>query len=336
MAIRAVALIYDDQVRPDTTGGYCRRALESLVEVKHFLPAQLDCVPRHGFDLYLNVDDSFEYRLPTDLHPSAWWVIDTHLNLPWDLTKAPDFDFVFAAQRDGAESLQQAGIATASWLPLACDPEVHHKHDVSKSLDFCFVGHLFPGPRSELLQLLQRHFANHFVGQRFFEEMARTYSAARIVFNRSIRNDVNMRVFEAVACGSLLLTNDLTDNGQDDLLQDGVHLATYRSADELLDKMSFYRKREDAREKIAAAGRAVVLAKDTYRHRMEWLLREVERGLARTTVGAIRQAPAPEIVPPAIPPALPVQVAANVPAADAGGPFEWAPLVPATARRLLA
>ena len=53
-----------------------------------------------------------------------------------------------------------------------------------------------------------------FVGRAYFDEMARAYSAARLAFNRSVKNDVNMRVFEAVACGSLLLTNDLADNGQ--------------------------------------------------------------------------------------------------------------------------
>ena len=60
--------------------------------------------------------------------------------------------------------------------------------------------------------------------------MARVYSASRVVFNRSIRNDVNMRVFEALACGSLLVTNDLAENGQDELFQDRVHLATYRES----------------------------------------------------------------------------------------------------------
>ena len=86
--------------------------------------------------------------------------------------------------------------------------------------------------------------------------MARTYSAARIVFNRSIKNDVNMRVFEALACGSLLLTNDLSDNGQAELFRDGVHLATYREPEDLLDKLAFYLRRESMRERIAAAGRA--------------------------------------------------------------------------------
>ncbi|HLN32178.1 MAG TPA: FkbM family methyltransferase [Gemmataceae bacterium] len=281
MSLLSVAIIFDNQVRPDTTGGYCLRALQKLVTVKHFLPSELNQVPRQGFDLYLNIDDGLEYRLPTDLRPCAWWAIDTHLNPDWCLGRARDFDFIFTAQRDGADQMQDVGIETACWLPLACDPEIHRKHDVPKTLDFCFVGHVFPGPRAELLDLLQRRFRNHFVGQRFFEEMARTYSASRIVFNRSIRNDINMRVFEALACGSLLLTNDLEDNGQGDMFRDGTHLATYRDAHELMDKVGFYLARETVREQIAARGREEVLAKDTYRHRIELLLREVARGLAK-------------------------------------------------------
>jgi GT2 family glycosyltransferase len=284
MPIQKVALIFDDQVRPDTTGIYCRRALTGLVNVQHFLPSQLPQVPRRGFDLYLNIDDGLEYTLPGDLRPCAWWAIDTHLNLEWCQARARDFDLVFAAQRDGTEQLQEAGISTACWLPLACDPEMHRKHKARKKYNVGFVGHLFPGPRADLLSLIQRHFSDTFVGQCFFEEMAKTYSVSRLVFNRSIRNDINMRVFEAVACGSLLVTNDLSDNGQDDLLRDGVHLATYGNADELLDKIKYYLAHEKIRERIAAAGRAEVLGRDTYRHRMQWLLGEAERVLARLAV----------------------------------------------------
>ena len=69
--------------------------------------------------------------------------------------------------------------------------------------------------------------------------MARIYSAARMVFNRSIKNDLNMRVFEGLASGSLLLTNDLGENGQDELFRDGAHLAAYREADDLVDKIEY-------------------------------------------------------------------------------------------------
>jgi 2-polyprenyl-3-methyl-5-hydroxy-6-metoxy-1,4-benzoquinol methylase len=283
MRVERVALIFDNETRPETTGTYCLRALQQLVRVEHFLPKHRDAIPRHGFDLYINVDDGLRYQLPVSLHPCAFWAIDTHLDFAWSLHKANDFDFVFAAQKDGATRLCDEGIST-SWLPLACDPEVHCKHDDPKRHDVCFVGNLAPGPRADLLRLIQEKYPDAFVGQRYFEEMAKTYSAARVVFNRSVRNDVNMRVFEAVACGSLLLTNDLRDNGQEELLQDGKHLATYTGAEGLLDRLAFYLTHEEVRERIAAAGRAEVLAKHTYGHRMARLLEEVGQGIAGTPV----------------------------------------------------
>jgi len=269
-----IALIFDNQIRPDTTGVYCLRALQELVLVEHYLPGDLQRLSRQGFDLYLNIDDGLRYRLPPDLHPCAWWAIDTHLDFPWYRTKGHDFDFLFAAQRDGAAALRDEGLA-ARWLPLACDPHIHRPHEVPKTHDVCFIGNLCPGPRSELLQLIQRRFPNTFVGRRYFSDMARAYSAARLVFNRSIRNDVNMRVFEALACGSLLVTNDLSDNGQGEIFRDGEHLVAYTEAEEMLATIAFYLTHEEERERIAACGRAVVLEKHTYRHRMQTILASI-------------------------------------------------------------
>jgi 2-polyprenyl-3-methyl-5-hydroxy-6-metoxy-1,4-benzoquinol methylase len=341
MGIRRVALIYDSQTRPETTGEYCRRALQELVDVQHFLPNHFDRVPRNDIDLYLNIDDGLHYQLPADLHPSAWWAIDTHMDFAWCLTKAHDFDCLFAAQRDGAAQLRIEGIST-TWLPLACEPTVHRPHPVEKRWDACFVGHVFPGPRADLLELLKRHFPNTFVGQRYFDEMAQTYSASRVVFNRSIRNDVNMRVFEALACGSLLMTNDLSANGQADLFQDGKHLATYTDVEELLYKVTYYLAHDTMRERIAAAGRQEVLARHTYRLRMETLLAEVEKQLSRTTL-PIRP-PAKHPAPPAaVPrenetPGLPVS-SQEQPVCDPFY-FDWArpeilALIPTTAARVL-
>ncbi|MBV9124102.1 MAG: glycosyltransferase [Planctomycetes bacterium] len=266
-----IALIFDNQVRPDTTGVYCLRALQGFGLVEHFLPGELEHIPRRGFDLYLNIDDGLRYRLPEDLHPCAWWAIDTHLDFGWYRHRGHDFDFVFAAQRDGSLALRDEGLA-AHWLPLACDPDIHRPHPVAREYDVCFVGHLFPGPRTDLVRRLQEHFPNTFVGQRYFEDMARTYSASRVVFNRSVREDVNMRVFEALACGSLLVTNDLSGHGQADLFRAGEHLVTYRDEEELLDRIAYYLAHEDERERIAAAGRAAVLRGHTYAHRMQALL----------------------------------------------------------------
>jgi RHS repeat-associated protein len=206
-----VAVIFDDQLRPETTGTYCRAALAKLGSVDHFQPSKMREIPRLGYDLYLSIDDGLEYEFPRDLRPAVRWAIDTHVDFDRSLRMARGFDLVFAAQRDGAERLIEAGIPSARWLPLACDPVIHRPHRVKKKFDVAFVGNVFRGPRAELLQAIQRAYPATFVGNRYFEAMAKTYSLARLSFNRSIANDVNMRVFEAAACGSLLLTNDLAD-----------------------------------------------------------------------------------------------------------------------------
>ena len=101
-------------------------------------------------------------------------------------------------------------------------------------------------------------------------------------------NDINMRVFEALGCGSLLVTNDLSDNGQAELFRDGVHLAAYRDAEELVDKIAYYLGHEEVRERIAARGRQEALARHTYGHRMETILRAAEALEANSSVGFVK------------------------------------------------
>lgn len=276
MSIRRVAVVFDATDRPETTGVYVHRALKELVEAKHVQPQDLHQVSAKHFDLFLQVDDGHDYVMPPQLRPAAFWAIDTHMDFERYRRSAHHYDLMFTAQQDGSKELNRLGIP-AVWLPLACDPAIHRKHDVKKDHDLCFIGNLMPGPRLELVSRLTSLFKKMLVDRRYFEEMAKAYSESRLVFNRSIKNDINMRVFEAVACGSLLLTNDLSANGQEELFQNEVHLATYQEADELLDKVRYYLKQERRREKIANAGLQEAHAKHTYRHRVEKILMAAEQ-----------------------------------------------------------
>jgi GT2 family glycosyltransferase/2-polyprenyl-3-methyl-5-hydroxy-6-metoxy-1,4-benzoquinol methylase/tetratricopeptide (TPR) repeat protein len=271
-----VAIIYDDQVRRETTGVYCRRALGELVEVEHFTPADVGRIDAGRFDLFLNVDDGLRYVLPGRLRPSAYWAIDTHVDLAWAVEKSRTFDWVFAAQKDGAEALEHAGVAKVEWLPLACDPAIHGRQDVPVVYDVAFVGNVFPGPREELLNVIRREFPQSFIGRAYFEEMARVYSQARIAFNRSVANDVNMRVFEAMASGALLLTNDLSENGLPELFRPGIEIVTYRDAAEMVERIRYFLEHEDQRREIGEAGRITVVERHTYRRRMERVLEVCE------------------------------------------------------------
>lgn len=281
MTISRVALIYDDVSRPDTTGTHCLRALKQLCDVRHFRPDELQSISSRDFDLYLNIDDGLRYHLPASLRPCAWWVIDTHMDPSWAEEKGGAFDWLFAAQLDGATALRNTGIRT-EWLPLACNPHIHKPYPREKLWDVCFLGNLASPERQEWLELVQHHFPNSLIGQRYFDEFAKSYSEAKIGFNRSIKNDVNMRVFETLACGPLLITNDLRSNGQDELFKADRHFVVYTERDELLDKLVFYLKHDKLREKIAISGYREVLSRHTYLHRMQQLLGSISSHLHTT------------------------------------------------------
>mgnify|MGYP001171398301 CR=1 FL=1 len=279
--MQRVAIVYDDTLRPETTGTYCLRGLQDLVatgeleSVKHLLPGQLSHLDTEQFDLCLFVDDGLDYDLSLLEIPTVWWAIDTHVSFERCLKKARQADATFVAQLNAVQMVQEAGIEQAKWLPLACDPEIHGRREFGNQYDLAFVGHIFPGERETLLALLQKHHPHSFFGQADYRRMAEIYSAAKLVFNRSLRDDINMRVFEGLCSGSLLITNDLAINGQNELFIPGEHLITYHSAEDLLEKVNYYLAHDGERKRIAASGQAHVLQKHTYRHRMAAVLEEM-------------------------------------------------------------
>lgn len=95
-------------------------------------------------------------------------------------------------------------------------------------------------------------------GQLFGMDMYRALRAGRIVINAEADfaggEAGNMRLFEATGAGSFLLTESL-DN-INDYFNPGTELEIFRDARELIDKIYFYLRHAEEREKIAAQGQA--------------------------------------------------------------------------------
>jgi spore maturation protein CgeB len=183
------------------------------------------------------------------------------------------FDYAFSAQRDFVPTLSSAGHPQAHWLPLACDPEIHRHYEEPKRFDIGFVGATGPGyerRRVLLERLVRRYTVNDYRQPCTPSEMAQIYSASRLVFNCSLRQEVNMRVFEGPATGTLLLT-DRAGNGLDDLVTDGEHVVMYDD-DRLLDLTDEYLRHDAARERIATQGYEHVRGRHTYDHRVDTIL----------------------------------------------------------------
>jgi len=222
-------------------------------------------------DVFLYIDTGISYpliNLDAIKCIKSCYLIDTHLNLEKHIEIAKNFDVVFIAQKADVKRFKERGIKNVFWIPLACDPEIHGKKTNNKLYDIGFVGSLTDPKRVELLDKLKRRF-NLYYERCFLERMAEVFSQSKIVFNKSIKNDLNMRVFEAMASGSMLLTDEAKGSGLTEMFQDRKHLVIYRDEKELFELADYYLRNDDEREKIAAEGMRQVLTKHTYNHRVK-------------------------------------------------------------------
>jgi glycosyltransferase involved in cell wall biosynthesis len=277
-------LVSYDTMLPHTTGNYFLDAFFSTtgIEVEWCHPRHLHQVEKNRFDLFVKIDDGLNYhKWREDLHPSVYYIIDSHIepetNWRKETIRDGGFDYIFTAQKNGAEQL---GI-DAKWLPLGCDPRKHYQNGVGKIYDVCFIGNFhstYRDGRIDAVERLFKEFPNFFFGNRTFNEMAQKYAESKIVFNQALNNDVNMRVYEACCSGSFLLTSAIEGNGFEELFDIGKHLVSFDTLDDMIAKAEYFIENDKEREEIARAGREHVLANHTYKHRTDEILRIVKEG----------------------------------------------------------
>lgn len=199
------------------------------------------------------------------------YLIDVHLDLQSRLRLSLFFDAVFIAQKDYVLAFQEIGHRHAHWLPHACDTGIHLAPSPSRTIDVGFVGQL--GQRGTrrfqiLSTVLPKFKSNDYKRYYSPRDMAQVYGQSKIVFNVAINGDLNMRFFEALASGALLVT-DRIENGLGELFQEGIHYVGYTTAEEAIEKIQYYLVHNADRERIACHGQQKAFELHTYRHR--WL-----------------------------------------------------------------
>lgn len=115
--------------------------------------------------------------------------------------------------------------------------------------------------------------ASHIAGLHLPNEQVRlAYSSAAILLNdhwddMRAEGIVSNRIFDALACGALVVSDYMPELGE----RFGDCIVTYRTPGELRATIARLLADPAERRERAAAGRALVLAKHTFRHRIDAL-----------------------------------------------------------------
>ncbi len=170
---------------------------------------------------------------------------------------------VVLTDRPGTRLLNNTFCTPTYWGPLyAHNPLLHRPMPVPKDIDVLYLGNLNANHRSPRQRFLQQ-VANLPDGLNVLlttniwgDAYATALSRARIVFNHSIRGELNLRVFETLACGSLPFFEDYNEEVKD-FFTDGVDIVLYNQ-DNFREKVRYYLAHWDEAERIIAAGREKV------------------------------------------------------------------------------
>lgn len=286
---KRVAIYFENRLgRNDGSPLYMLNLLKEMkdIEVVHLIPdGNYDLFGK--FDLHLWIDwgeDGLTDILPYKVtlpehdkeHPLVYVASDTHLGYDYRLKMAKEADYVFVNQKPAQEQFKKAGVE-AIWMPHAVEPRAFpNAPQALKKYDVCFVGHLVSEERIQVLDAIFKAFPNFWFGSKLSryvmnngqqDDCADIFRKSKIVLNPPTKDDVNMRVFEALATQSFLLTKRVP--GLKELFVDGKELVMYNDVDDAIEKAKYYLEHDSEREGIAKLGYEKVMKKHTYQHRLD-------------------------------------------------------------------
>lgn len=241
-----------------------------------------------GFDLYLFIDfNKSLFRVhDKSYHPRVffWWD-HFHHSYVYTAQIIQYFDCSYLAEYHAVKELNNLGISKVKWLPPAYYPWLYRPLNLSKLHKFAFIGQpddtlITKGyTRKEFFtKLSSEPYMNSYIGQGVYgEEVNKVYNESMVLIDRTIYCNIGTRIFETIGSGGFLLVNrGPIPSGIDELAFDGQHFISYDdSYEDCLDKLKYYIKHEEERQKIARNGEAYFRQHHTYHHRIDVIFKDL-------------------------------------------------------------
>jgi spore maturation protein CgeB len=234
--------------------------------------------------------------------PVACWFIDAMLNVRGDAFFSGAYDMVFSKEPRLVETLSQILKVPAAYLPEACNPAWHRPVQPNEEqmehygCDVAGMGTLHPY-RAHFFEAFaatpyrvriwgsvvsgvkqspsMAYFQRHYLGE---SDKALALNATKAFVDNmhfSEHDGVNNALFEAAGCGAFVLCDPKPTLQQSFRVDDEV--VTFRSRDELLEKVRFYLREDGAseRQRIRDNAWRRAHAEHTYEHRLSAMLKHL-------------------------------------------------------------
>ena len=209
-----------------------------------------------------------------------------------------DYDMIFVPSKIASTYINERSDKNPILFPIATNPKRFNENITPKKeyiCDYCFTGSYWNDPR-EIMEMLEPEkipyefklfgknwekidkFKKYYQGFITYSNMPKVYASTKIVIddaNKATKKygAVNSRVFDALACGTLVLTNG--KKGAADTFNDKLPVFTTKI--ELNDLIEHYLSNEDERIAKVKELQKFVLQNHTYYNRADTLKEKLKQ-----------------------------------------------------------
>lgn len=270
---------------------YTAHELGDALETAGYRVVYAERHKEHWYDVDPNVAvviclmDSYDVRkAPAGAVTVAWvrnWT-QRWIERPW----FHDYDVYIPSSRATKDLLTDAGAVVTEVIPLATNEARFYPHPANEvyANDYVVTSNYWKAARPGIEEIIVRpgekfsiygkgwddvpRLSRYVRGHLPYEELPEIYSSSKIVIDETATptlpyGAINSRVFDAAACGALVISNN--ELGSEELF-DGT-LPVYRNAAEQRELLDTYLGDAEMRRTTADSIRQVVLSRHTYRHR---------------------------------------------------------------------
>jgi hypothetical protein len=213
-------------------------------------------------------------HLDKELVPAIWVQEsgDDPQNYSKNSLKATRFHLTLTPDYTSYQAYKQSGINTLWWTHFA-DTRIHYP---IPNIDLEYVAVTTRGiGGSQFLDTLTAH-SDGMIGNKngmIGIDHSIFLQKGLMVVQNSRWGEITRRIFEAMACGKMVLTDRLHQSKQlDELFVDKKDIVYYDSLEDCINLINYYAENSEEREAIAQNGRNKVLENHTQKQRVDILL----------------------------------------------------------------